>query len=118
MEIVIDLKSCDTEAEVLLKIGEVLFLGGVNGNSPVQSSSMKGWGLNWDALNDSLSYLDCGGIWGNSPIFEFPLNLVFINYENFHKNEPDQFEILEQILEGKRELYLKDGKVFNCSFEL
>lgn len=110
MKQLIDLKNCDTEEKVLSKIGEILDLGGTVGNNK------KGWGHNWNALNDSLSYLDVGGIWGSSKILEFPLELVFTNFQSFQEKEPNGFKTLVEILEDKAELYKKSGQLFSFIF--
>ena len=119
MDIIIDLKDCDNEKKALLKLGEILCLGGIDGNLPARSDlQMKGWGLNWDALKDSLSCLDTGGIWGNSPIPQFPLKLVFVNYETFRNREPNKFKTLKEIMETTKNIYEKDGKNFIYIFKI
>ena len=120
-EIEIDLSSCETSEQVLLKIGGILELGGPNGNFKCQpyiyGKPGRGWGVNWDALNDSLSYLDTGGIWGSSKKFLFPLKLIFLNWLIFKKKSPEQFRILEDILHTKKILYAKHNKNFYFKFE-
>lgn len=99
MDIKIDLKDCNDSKSILLKFGEALHLG-----------KSKDWGENWDALKDSLLYLDSGGIFGDKPLFNFPLNLVFINSENLKKSDPASFKILEEILNDVENIYKEDKK--------
>ncbi len=66
MNVEIDLLQCESKNEVLLKFGEALRFGGKNGNNSVTGPfAGKGGGINWDALNDSLRYLDSGCICGS-----------------------------------------------------
>ena len=65
---IIDLGEARTSDHVLGTLGRVLQLGGPDGNIPVTTvGAGRGWGMNWDALRDSLRCLDTGGIWGTSP---------------------------------------------------
>jgi hypothetical protein len=117
MEIHIDLLGCADSKSVLLKIGEVLQLGGPDGNHPVEAvNAGEGWGVNWDALNDSLSSLDEGGIWGNSKKPEFPLNITFENYDEFSKNDKDGFKILKEICKDTSAKYKKDNLICEFTF--
>jgi hypothetical protein len=114
MDVVIDLKGCKDEKSVLLKFGEVLVLGGPDGNIPAQADvNGKGWGINWDALNDSLKELENGGIWGTSPKFQFPLKITVKNYQEFKKNQPDKFQILMEILASQISYYSRFNKVID-----
>lgn len=116
MNVTINLKDCNNEEKVLSKIGEILFLGGIDGNIPGKSDvTMKGWGLNWDALNDSLSCLDTGGIWGNSPKFKFPLQLIFVNCSSLKKNDPSTFMVLKETLEATKNIYKENKKKLTYS---
>ena len=68
MEIFIDLKGLRTKQEVLTKLGEVFEFGGPGpeANVPVVGAlDGKGWGMNWDAFNDSLRHLEKSGICSN-----------------------------------------------------
>ena len=88
MLLILDLKKCTTSIQVLKNFGEFFEFGGKGGNINVKAiNAMEGWGINWDALNDSMHYLDKGGIWGNSKIFTFPLHLKVINCSAFQQNE-------------------------------
>ena len=118
MEIVIDLRNCADKQSVLLKIGEILMLGGPNGNTPIKLGiDGKGWGINWDALFDSLSELENGGIWGSSPKLQFPLTLIFQNYSQFKSNNPKEYEVLVDILEDVKSFYSQSKKMFEYRFE-
>ena len=118
MEIVIDLKNCVDKQSVLLKIGEILMLGGPNGNIPVDlGNAEKGWGINWDALFDSLRELENGGIWGTSPKLQFPITLIFQNYTQFKSNNPNEHKILVDILEDVKRFYSQSEKVFEYRFK-
>jgi hypothetical protein len=117
MEVEIDLSGCINKKSVLLKIGEVLEFGGPDGNVLVTvGDESKGWGMNWDALFDSLGKLENGGIHGKSKIFHFPLRINFLNSEGFTKHQPDQFHILEEILADTKEYYAKYDKSFSFAF--
>ena len=117
MEIIVDLEGLKTKQEVLLKFGEVFEFGGPDGNVPVEAiNAGKGWGINWDAMNDSLSHLEAGGIWGTSKKFMFPLYMKVVNYQDFAKNDPEGFTILEDILKISAERYHKEHKSFQYTF--
>ncbi len=114
---IIDLLGTRDEKEVLFKFGESLDLGGPNGNySPDVSKPNSGWGMNWNALNDSLSCLDSGGIWGTSKKFEFPLKLVIKNSLDFQKYNSESFKILQEILSDKTDQYKLRNKEFSFEF--
>jgi hypothetical protein len=115
MQVQIDLKHIKSKQDLLRKLGAELELGGPNGNVPA-SMDGKGWGMNWDALKDSLTCLDTGGIWGTSKRSDFPLKLVLINYESFAQNSPKDFRILMEILETVIGFYSRQGKVFEYEF--
>ena len=113
MQVQIDLKHIVTKQDLLREFGTELELGGPNGNVPVIGPmDGKGWGMNWDALKDSLTCLETGGIWGTSKKFDFPLKLVLINYKQFAQNSPTDFQILSEILETVAGIYSRAGKVF------
>lgn len=117
MEIHIDLFGCKESEDVLLRFGEILQFGGPKGNSHVKSIlGNTGWGLNWNAFNDSLRYLEVGGIWGSSTKIEFPLKLIIHNYLTFSKNEPKKFGILKEILEDHQKEYSKRKITFEAIF--
>ena len=113
MNVEIDLLQCESKNEVLLKFGEALRFGGKNGNNSVTGPfAGKGGGINWDALNDSLRYLDSGCICGTSPKLTFPIIVKITNYQRFNQNVPEQFKVLVEILEDAKAEYTKEGKVF------
>jgi hypothetical protein len=113
----IDVAGIKTKDELLTLLGRELFLGGVNGNHPLKAvNAGAGWGMNWDALKDSLSCLDSGGIWGTSPKLEFPLLLEFINSDQYMNADREGFRILKSILNDTKATYLKDGLQFNYAF--
>ncbi len=119
MEIFIDLKGLTTKQEVLRKLGEVFEFGGPGpeANVPVVGPlDGKGWGMNWDALNDSLRHLEKGGIWDTSKKFVFPLYIKIYNYEEYQKADPEGFKILTDIFETAKNEYAKQKKFFSILF--
>ena len=65
--VVVDLSDVASKEALLTTLGAALDLGGPNGNVPVaHSKAGRGWGMNWDALEDSLRELHNGGIWGTA----------------------------------------------------
>lgn len=108
----IDIQGKHSKADVLAAMGEALQLGGPGGNHPVRAGEEFGWGMNWDALFDSLLYLDSGGIWGTSPVIAFPFELVITGVEAFARQNPDAFAVLNDVLEQTRETYARSGRVF------
>jgi hypothetical protein len=102
----IDLTGVKTEDQVLNKLGEVFEFGGPDGNIHVLAiNAGKGWGKNWDALNDSLMYLDSGGIWGISKRFHFPLTVILENTSEIQKHDRESFETLKDIFSKVVEKY-------------
>lgn len=108
----IDLGNIDGKEKLLKLFGEIFELGGPNGNVDCSSAEKKGWGINWDALNDSLSYLDAGGIWGNSKRFTFPLHVYITHYKKFEQEHPRDSKILIEILVNKVEQYKRHEMEF------
>jgi hypothetical protein len=109
MQIIVDLDKLTTDKEVLHKFGEVFELGGPATDQTLGDRS--GWGQNWNALNDSLSYLAVGGIWLTSKKFTFPLVVEIQNSEEFQKNNPKGFSILKDVLDTKIEQYKNYGQI-------
>ena len=101
MEVVIDLKNCRDETEVIRKIGETF--------------GWVGWGENWDALNDSLHYLDGGAVWATKN-FGFPLKITVQNYQDFEATQPEKFQILKEVFESNAVEYKNEGKVFEVVY--
>ncbi len=117
-QIIIDLSGVRNQVQILHKLGEIFEFGGPNGNISVSSPTAgKGWGLNWDALNDSLRYLDTGGIWGTSKKFEFPLKIVFENSRELQENEKESFKTLKEILEDTIKYHKSEGREFLIEFK-
>ena len=111
--IVIDLRAVRSEAQLMDALGEALELGGPNGNVLIaHSSDGKGWGKNWDALLDSLSCLDTGGIWGTSRKLRFPLRLTLKNASAFRRSDKESCSVLLEVLEDARARYAKHGLEF------
>jgi hypothetical protein len=110
----IDLAGANTTEAVLTVLGKELCLGGPDGNHTVIAANAgDGWGMNWDALQDSMLYLDSGGIWGNSPKFAFPLLLELVNCSSFREADPQSFQILKDVLSTTKERYAEDGIQFD-----
>jgi hypothetical protein len=113
----IDISTIPTDVALLERLGEVFEFGGPDGNVRYRTGmGSKGWGINWNALHDSLSYLDTGGIWGTSRIPKFPLCVRFLGCESYKARNPEGFSILEDILLGKETAYDLQGLVFRCEF--
>ncbi len=107
-QLTIDLSGIKSEAQILHKLGAALDLGGTSGG---------GWGMNWDGLNGALQYLETGGIWGTSKVFEFPLTIVFENSRSLKENDKRTFRSLMEILEQTAEQYKRDNKIFKFEFK-
>lgn len=105
----IDLQGIHTKEQLLSKIGEVFELGGPDGNIPVEAGSNKGWGMNYDALHDSLGCLEEGGIWGTSKKFTFPLKVTFANAGAYKSEHPEDFKTLIEIFKSVSQKYEADG---------
>jgi len=112
----IDLSRVANDAQLLSTIGEALCLGGPAGNHPTRVGVNRGWGLNWHALNDSLSCLDTGGIWGTSPKLSFPLMIRFEQSGNLRRACPEALTSLREILLDTQALYAQRRLEF--AFEL
>jgi hypothetical protein len=107
--ITINLDGSSTKSQVLAVIGECLQLGAPAGHGRSPAGNSLGWGMNWDALFDCLLNLHCGGIWGTSPVFGFPLKLEFVGADAFAREEADSFAVLQDILEQARDTYARIG---------
>lgn len=70
------------------------------------------WGKNWDAFKDILGYLDTGGIHGTNEIISDPITLTFENFHEFKNQMPEDFNILESILNENK----KENPDFNYKF--
>lgn len=117
--VVIDLDGIGTKRELLLCIGEVLEFGGPKGNHPILAGAVSldgGWGVNWDALYDSLKELEKGGIWGTGKKLEFPLTLRLLNFELLLQNSKADFTTLEEILDDTEAWYREQRKIFRYEF--
>lgn len=108
----INLHGVTDEAQLLALIGEALQFGGPDGNHRLESGVSAGWGLNWDALADSLCYLDEGGIWGTAPKHPFPLLLRFDGALELANSCPRVIGTLEGILLETKEKYALAGLKF------
>jgi len=114
----IDLGGVTDGAALLHRLGERLELGGPAGNHSVDAvNGMAGWGMNWDALADSLCYLDTGGIWGTSTKVPFPLLLRFENVEALRGESPEMLDLLKEVLERTKAAYGRSGKNFEYALE-
>lgn len=111
--IVIDLHGVRSTAQLMDVLGEALELGGPGGNVKVaRPSDGKGWGKNWDALLDSLTYLDTGGIWGTSRKLRFPLQVELKNVSEYRTFDQKGFATLMEVLESTRERYAQNDLQF------
>jgi hypothetical protein len=113
----IDLANVRSKAELLAQVGEVLEFGGVGdiGQRPSPASD-DGWGRNWDALSDSLCYLDTGGIWGTSRQLPFPLTLRFENSAGLRSADPESVRLLTEILGDLVAKYERNEMDFKFEF--
>jgi hypothetical protein len=118
MVVTVDLSGLTTEKEILCKFGEVFEFGGPDGNVPVTSPEQgRGWGMNWNALNDSFRSLEEGGIWGTSKQFAFPLEIVVEHCGELQEADPDTFRILKEILYAHVGEYAEQGKILRIRFD-
>jgi hypothetical protein len=115
--IVIDLQFTRTTDELLDLFGAVFEFGGPNDRNPdrMVSADQRGWGRNLAALNDCLSCLDSGGIWGTSRKVRFPLTVEISNWSAYQSANPGEWETLLEILESKRDMYKRHGMSFQYS---
>lgn len=113
MQIQIAFDNVENEADLFEIFGRELELGGPDGNFPVKGPNAgRGWGMNWDALADSLSSLDAGGIWGTSRRFEFPLKIILLNTQEYANSSPEDFNSLIAIMRSTVTFYDKAGLTF------
>jgi RNAse (barnase) inhibitor barstar len=111
--VVVDLQGVRSTAQLMDALGKALELGGPNGNVQVESpTDGRGWGKNWDALLDSLTYLDTGGIWGTSRKLRFPLRLELKNLSTYRATDQEGFATLVEVLETARERYAENDLQF------
>lgn len=116
--VVLDLDHVRSKEQLIELLGEKLEFGGRSGNHPVTAvDAGRGWGRNWDALKDSLTCLDSGGIWGTGRQFRFPLRIQFANSTNYREADPEGFETLAAILRDVQGIYAKDGMHLSYQFE-
>jgi RNAse (barnase) inhibitor barstar len=109
----VDLAGVRSTQQLMDVFGEAFALGGPNGNVHVQSpTDGKGWGRNWNALLDSLTCLDTGGIWGTSRKLRFPLQLELKNLATYRAADPGGFATLMEVLEDARERYAENDLEF------
>lgn len=117
--IAIDLSSVRSTTQLMDVFGEALELGGPHGNVQVQGpADGRGWGKNWNALLDSLTCLDTGGIWGTSRKLRFPLRLELKNSSGYRAADPEGFATLIDVLEDAREQNAESDLEFAYRFEL
>ena len=113
-DIVVDLAGLRSEKDVLLAFGSAFEFGGPGGNkSAARAGPGEGWGMNWNAMNDSICFLREGGIWGTSRRFHFPLTLRILNSDGFRVTDPRGFSILLDILETAKQFYASEGLQFD-----
>jgi hypothetical protein len=115
--VVVDLGLPKTKHQLLDLMGEVFQFGGPDGNfkcDPMKPG--KGWGKNWDALADSLCYLDSGGIWSTGRRFKFPLRIEFINSAVYRAADRSGFTRLSSIMRCTGPCYQDNGLHFEYAF--
>jgi hypothetical protein len=111
--IAVDLEGVRSTPELMDVFGEALELGGPSGNVDVQSpADGRGWGKNWNALLDSLTCLDTGGIWGTSRRLRFPLQLDVKNLATYRAADPGGFATFIEVLEDARQRYAENDLEF------
>jgi hypothetical protein len=111
--IAVDLQGVQSTPQLMDVFGQALELGGPSGNVEVQSpADGRGWGKNWNALLDSLTCLDTGGIWGTSRTLRFPLQLELKNVATYRAADPRGFATLIEVLEDARRRYADDDLDF------
>ena len=116
--VVVDLQGVSSTAQLMDVLGAALELGGPDGNVQVLGpSDGKGWGKNWNALLDSLTCLDTGGIWGTSRRLRFPLRLELRNSSTYRATDPKGFATLIEVLESARERYAEVDLQFAYEFQ-
>lgn len=116
--VLIDLGPVRSTDQLMEVLGIALELGGPNGNVEVQRpTDGQGWGKNWNALLDSLMYLDTGGIWGTSRRLHFPLQLEFQNSSLYRNTDPQGYAALSEVLESARKQYAVSGLKFGYAFK-
>ena len=101
MEIKVDLNKVTNKKNVLQILGKAL---GYNDEYY--------WGKNWDAFKDILGYIDTGGIYGTNKIISGPITMIFENFHEFKYQMPEDFNILERILNENK----KDNLDFDYMF--
>ena len=111
-KVVIDLSLCTSEEELLRAFGKAFEFGGPDGNHKTCVGDHSGWGMNWAALEDSLSCVDSGGIWGSSRKFAFPLALELTNTATIHEVGESYFARLIDILRATEKTYEREGLTF------
>ncbi len=113
-KVTINLSDTRSEKNLLELFGEVFQFGGPKGNIPCGNlTEHKGWGMNWDALFDSMSDLGTGGIWGNAKKFNFPLVIELQNFDAYESSDSKGAQILREILDDTKRYYANDGKSFD-----
>ena len=86
MEIKIDLENSDDETFILEKIGDTLKFADY-------------YGVNWDAMDECIHFMDEGAGMKEGIKYEFPLQLIFTNFKKFKLKKTDQFKILKDVLD-------------------
>ena len=114
MEVVIGLDGLVTNQDVLSKFGDVFELGSPNGNHLPDHKG--GWGLNWDAFEDAMMYVQEGGIWGTSQKFVFTLMITIHGYVDLKRNNPEGFSTLRDTLASVATDYTGRGLSLEIAF--
>lgn len=105
--VTVSLSGCSAKQDIFVRFGEIFEFGGPNANHLVRKNT--GWGMSWDALQDSLREVGNGGIWGTSKRFQFPLH---VQIEHCRRMDSTALDTLKDVLQQAQEEHgkLADGK--------
>ncbi len=108
-QITIDLRGVRGPYGIFTAFGNTLYFGGISQAHWLSNKRKEGWGFNWNAMNDCLSCLDSGGIWGTAPEYKFPLHLILLHNGSLQAGSK---KIMLEILDDTQTLYTKNSMSF------